>query len=58
MMYCCSYYGPFTVDVRLALGLTEEPGKEDREEWDEQTWEEALPRNAVCVAWWGAILFS
>lgn len=39
-----------------ALGLTEEPGKEETEEWDEQTWEQALVRIVLCVAWWGVPL--
>lgn len=40
----------------LALNLTEEPGKEETEEWNEQTWGHALVRKVLCVAWWGVPL--
>ena len=43
----------FMVAASPALGLTEEPGKEETEEWNEQTWEQAWVRKVLCVAcWW------
>ena len=57
-MPCHFYYGPFLVQARPGLGLAGEPGKEDREAWDEQTQERALARSVLWVAWCGATLIS
>ena len=56
-MYCWSYNGPFMVDERLGLGLTEEPGTEDREEENAQTWEQALEKCSVCRLARGILAF-